>query len=219
MVKRFGKLFIQIAERIFYFIFFLVFTKIMNAICYFDAKLSSRRICGTITFSQKSKTAPVIMNLDLKNFRKNQVHAIHIHEFGNLSKGCHSTGKHFNPDNFVHGLLHKDHHAGDIMSNIETSPVDGSVRIKYKDHRISLFPGKYCILGRAIVIHQYPDDLGDFAKYNTWKYSALKKFAIQRGYNTEMKTHAELLSMIQEQSLQTGNAGGRMTCAVIGIDQ
>tara|TARA_X000000950_G_scaffold289333_1_gene412038 strand:+ start:1120 stop:1701 length:582 start_codon:yes stop_codon:yes gene_type:complete len=192
----------------------------MNAICYFDGKLSPRRICGTITFSQKSKTAPVVMNLDLKNFGKNQVHAIHIHEFGNLSKGCHSTGKHFNPDNFVHGLLHKNHHAGDIMSNIETSPVDGSVRLRYKDQRISLFPGKYCILGRAIVIHEYPDDLGDSDKYTTWTYSALKKFAIQRGYieKEDTKTHAELLSMIQEQSLQTGNAGGRMTCAVIGID-
>lgn len=193
----------------------------MKAICYFDPKLSPQRIHGTISFFQDTPNSPVTMHIDLKNFKKNKIHAIHIHEYGNVSKGCHSTGKHFNPDNFVHGLYHKDHHAGDIMSNIKTDPKNGTVRVKYVDHRISLFPGTHCILGRSIVIHEYPDDLGNSHLYDTWTFQELKNFAKQRGYMKTKKkwTHIELLSHVQQQSLQTGNAGGRMTCAIIGINE
>ena len=191
----------------------------MKAICYFDAKFSPQRIHGNIFFSQECPSSPVIIDIDMKNFKKNQVHAIHIHELGNLTHGCHSTGTHFNPDGFVHGLYHQNHHAGDIMSNISTN--NGRVRITYTDHRISLFPGTYCIIGRSVVIHEYPDDLGNSSIYDHYSFQKLKKFATQRGYmkNKKQWTHSELLSYIKEQSLQTGNAGGRMTCAIIGVDE
>lgn len=192
----------------------------MKAICYFDAKFSPQRISGTIFFSQECPCSPVIIDIDLKNFRKNQVHAIHIHELGNLTHGCHSTGNHFNPDSFVHGLYHKDHHAGDIMSNMKTNN-NGHVRLTYSDHRISLFPGKYCIIGRSVVVHEYPDDLGNYSIYDQYTFRDLKTFAKQRGYMKKNKKwiHSELLSYVKEQSLQTGNAGGRMTCAIIGVNE
>tara|TARA_B100001248_G_C27354766_1_gene443220 strand:- start:335 stop:922 length:588 start_codon:yes stop_codon:yes gene_type:complete len=192
----------------------------MKAICYFDRKLSPQRIYGTIQFSQSNPSSVVQIDIDIKNFKKNKTHAIHIHEFGNLTDGCHSTGTHFNPENHVHGLFHKKHHAGDIMSNLQTDSKNGSVHAKFFDSQISLFPGKCCVIGRSVVIHEYPDDLGNSAIYDDWKYKELKKFAVQRGYikKNQNKSHSELLEKIKKESLLTGNAGGRMTCAIIGID-
>ena len=48
------------------------------------------------------------------------IHAIHIHEFGNLTKGCHSTGGHYNPLNQVHGFEYPRKHVGDLINNIRS---------------------------------------------------------------------------------------------------
>ncbi|KAG9303197.1 hypothetical protein G9A89_000732 [Geosiphon pyriformis] len=81
-------------------------------------------------------------------------HGIHIHELGNLSKGFESTGSHYNPDNSLHGNIESGH-AGDL-GNIEVDEkgwgdlVVESTRLKVWD-----------LIGRAMVISQCEDDLGN----------------------------------------------------------
>ena len=52
-------------------------------------------------------------------------------------------------------LFHR--HAGDL-GNIEATSDKAAVDIT--DKQISLFPGKGCIMGRSVVVHADPDDLG-----------------------------------------------------------
>lgn len=63
----------------------------MNGICVF----TDGKIKGKIEFIQKYREKPVLMKLNLKGFKKEKKkreYAIHIHEYGNLSNGCMSTG-------------------------------------------------------------------------------------------------------------------------------
>ncbi|CDY25459.1 BnaC09g39740D [Brassica napus] len=85
-------------------------------------------------------------------------HGFHIHSFGDTTNGCNSTGPHFNPLNRVHGPPDEvERHAGDL-GNIFAGP-DGVAEISIKDKQIPL-SGQYSILGRAVVVHGDPDDLG-----------------------------------------------------------
>ena len=48
-------------------------------------------------------------------------------------------------------------HAGDL-GNIDA--VNNKAIVDISDKQISLFPGKGCIIGRSVVVHADPDDLG-----------------------------------------------------------
>jgi Cu-Zn family superoxide dismutase len=187
----------------------------MKAICVFSGKIH-----GIIHFEQKTLTDSVNISLDLRGFKKKQTHAIHIHEFGNLSEGCMSTGSHFNPFGYLHGLLHEKHHAGDIMSNIVPNK-KGIVKMHCQDESISLYPTeKNCIIGRSIVIHEFPDDLGDASQYDKMSPKDLLEFVWKRKYIHKKKDfkYEKMKEYCKEQSRLTGNAGGRMTCAIIGFN-
>ncbi|XP_010420550.1 PREDICTED: superoxide dismutase [Cu-Zn] 3 [Camelina sativa] len=85
-------------------------------------------------------------------------HGFHIHSFGDTTNGCISTGPHFNPLNRVHGPPNEEErHAGDLGNILAGS--DGVAEISIKDKEIPL-SGQYSILGRAVVVHTDPDDLG-----------------------------------------------------------
>lgn len=82
-------------------------------------------------------------------------HGFHIHEFGDLTvKECMGCGSHFNPYNKSHGGLRDfNSHAGDL-GNITNG------EIHFRTDKISLFPGKKCVIGRSVIIHSGRDDLG-----------------------------------------------------------
>ncbi|XP_047327677.1 superoxide dismutase [Cu-Zn] 2 [Impatiens glandulifera] len=85
-------------------------------------------------------------------------HGFHIHALGDTTNGCNSTGPHFNPLNKEHGSpTDLVRHAGDL-GNIVAGP-DGVVEVSISDTQIPL-SGHHSILGRAVVVHADPDDLG-----------------------------------------------------------
>lgn len=86
---------------------------------------------------------------------------IHIHEFGDVSsEDCMSTKSHWNPNGMMHGSANSSiRHIGDL-GNVNVS-LDGSGQINLQ-LPADLLPlvGPNSIVGRALVIHEKKDDLG-----------------------------------------------------------
>ena len=83
-------------------------------------------------------------------------HGFHIHEYGDLSKGCESAGAHYDPDGVDHGDIDKGH-VGDLGNVVADD--DGVAKFKIFAHRVDL-SGDRSVVGRAMVIHEDEDDLG-----------------------------------------------------------
>jgi len=147
------------------------------------AILDTKTIKGSVIFTQlKHNTLEIEYNITGLTDGK---HGFHIHQYGDLSDGCNSACAHFNPFNKKHGGLNtKERHAGDLGNIISKKKVATGKLIA---NDLSLSYTKTNILGRMIIIHDKPDDLG-------------------RG-----------VGELKEESEKTGNAGARIACAVIGI--
>ena len=86
------------------------------------------------------------------------LHGFHVHQFGDYSGGCGTTGGHFNPSGKEHGAPNDENrHAGDL-GNIEAD-ANGVAKVDITDCQIPL-SGENSIVGRAIVVHKDVDDLG-----------------------------------------------------------
>ena len=120
--------------------------------------------------------------------RRKCIAGVHIHEFGDTTNGCMSTGPHFNPNGKDHGAPTDENcHAGDLGNVVATA--DGCV-FELEDVQIPL-AGTNSIIGRACVIHELEDDLG-------------------KGDSSEIGTQGKT-------SKTTGNAGARLACGVIAL--
>ncbi|EFJ17252.1 hypothetical protein SELMODRAFT_179079 [Selaginella moellendorffii] len=85
-------------------------------------------------------------------------HGFHLHEFGDTTNGCLSTGAHFNPENKTHGGPNDSvRHAGDLGNVVADDK--GNVDEVIVDSQIPL-SGVNSVIGRALVIHELEDDLG-----------------------------------------------------------
>ncbi len=124
-------------------------------------------------------------------------HGFHIHEYGDLTDGCDSACSHFNPFNTTHGGLDsKVRHEGDLGNIVARG---GRAKGKMLAKKLSLNPSQITsILGRMIIVHQDRDDLG------------------LGGLNSEGEVINE---KVHKESLKTGNAGKRLGCGVIGIQE
>lgn len=109
---------------------------------------------GTILFKQRAGEPTLIVG-EITGLKPGE-HGFHIHEFGDLSKGCESAGGHYNPDGVDHGDLEQGH-VGDL-GNI-TADDNGTARIKLVAKRVDLV-GERSIVGRSVVVHSDEDDLG-----------------------------------------------------------
>jgi Cu-Zn family superoxide dismutase len=70
----------------------------------------------------------------------------------------HITGPHYNPHSKEHGgPSDSERHAGDL-GNIEAD-ARGRAEGEIADHLVKLY-GDYSIVGRALMVHADPDDLG-----------------------------------------------------------
>lgn len=84
-------------------------------------------------------------------------HGFHIHECGDISRGCESLGNHYNPRNTRHGSPENDineRHAGDL-GNIQADP-NGRATFRFIDKVLSVSE----IIGRSVVVTEKPDDFG-----------------------------------------------------------
>ncbi|XP_064543523.1 copper chaperone for superoxide dismutase [Drosophila montana] len=85
------------------------------------------------------------------------LHGFHIHESGDVSKGCASVGNHYNPRNSPHGSPDAGttkRHAGDL-GNIRADET-GRATFRFVDPALEIWD----IIGRAVVITANADDMG-----------------------------------------------------------
>jgi Cu-Zn family superoxide dismutase len=112
---------------------------------------------GVVTFKPVEK-GQVEIEAKLTGLPPNSKHAIHIHQYGDLtSKDGKSAGDHYNPMHHPHGLPETENrHAGDF-GNLETDQ-NGNANFKLTVDNISLAGRLSPIIGRAVVVHAKPDD-------------------------------------------------------------
>jgi len=183
-----------------------------SAIAVFDPRIN-QGIGGSIRF-EATRGNKVRVTFDLYGFQPQAIHAIHIHEFGDLSQGCTSLGGHFNPTGVPHGHGFKGH-AGDLFNNLQAGD-DGRYVLSFLTPLLSVeSTSDSCVVGRSVVIHAHPDDLGNAAMYAQWSTEQLQQRAHVLGY-TVPPTRAALLHKFQSEARTTGNASTRLACAVIG---
>lgn len=112
---------------------------------------------GTLYFEQPDNCPTVKVTGQVSGLKKG-LHGFHIHEFGDNTNGCTSAGPHFNPLGKDHGAPDADvRHIGDL-GNIEAG-ADGVANVNIVDKLIQL-QGPNNIIGRTLVVHADPDDLG-----------------------------------------------------------
>jgi len=112
---------------------------------------------GIVRFEQKHTGGSTSINVEMKGLNPGK-HGFHVHEYGDLSNGCISSGGHYNPFHNNHGgPTDNIRHMGDL-GNI-TVDKDGNVNQTIIDDEITLI-GKYSVVGRSIVVHADIDDLG-----------------------------------------------------------
>lgn len=113
------------------------------------------QITGLVLFRQLGPSSRLEASFELEGFPAEQNtsnRAIHVHEFGDLSRGCESTGPHYNPLGVPH-----PQHPGDFGNFVVR---DGRLR-KYRVTGLAAsLAGPHSILGRAVVVHAGEDDLG-----------------------------------------------------------
>ncbi len=132
--------------------------RVVNAVVVIQPALGSG-ISGTLYFSQNSPYDNVVITGVIRGLPKKSVHALHLQEFGDLTNGCESLGKHFNPFGRTHGGPNSPiKHVGDL-GNI-TSSDKGEATVFIKSNAFSLY-GTLGVVGRSIVIHRNSDDLGN----------------------------------------------------------
>ena len=132
-------------------------SNIVKAICVLHK--NNYGITGIISFKQNLNASRVKISYNIKGLKDGK-HGFHIHEYGDLTDGCTSSCAHFNPFNTTHGgRKSRERHVGDL-GNITSK--NNIAKGSFYDTMISLDVKNICnIIGRSIVIHKDPDDLGN----------------------------------------------------------
>lgn len=113
------------------------------------------QVRGTVQFVPEGGNLKVLANVE--GLEPKSKHGLHIHEFGDCSDPAFkNAGGHYNPTGEPHGAPGKaKHHLGDLGNIV----ADANGKATYE----ITVPGTQTkdagIIGRAVVIHQKPDDL------------------------------------------------------------
>ncbi|CAN1252869.1 Superoxide dismutase [Cu-Zn], chloroplastic [Linum perenne] len=111
---------------------------------------------GVVTLTQEDD-GPTTVNVRITGLTPGP-HGFHLHEYGDTTNGCISTGPHFNPNKLTHGAPEDEiRHAGDLGNIVANA--DGVAEATIVDKQIPL-TGPNAVVGRAFVVHELADDLG-----------------------------------------------------------
>nr|QKY65179.1 ribosomal protein L32 [Passiflora pittieri] len=111
---------------------------------------------GVVSLTQEDD-GPTTVNVRVTGLTPGP-HGFHLHEYGDTTNGCISTGAHFNPNNLTHGAPEDEvRHAGDLGNVVANA--DGVAEATIVDNQIPL-SGSNTVIGRAFVVHELEDDLG-----------------------------------------------------------
>lgn len=111
---------------------------------------------GVVTLTQEDD-GPTSVNVRITGLTPG-LHGFHLHEFGDTTNGCISTGPHFNPNGLTHGAPGDEvRHAGDLGNIVANA--EGIAETTIVDSQIPL-SGPNAVVGRAFVVHELEDDLG-----------------------------------------------------------
>lgn len=125
------------------------------------AFFNENQIKGTVIFEEIKINSKDLVKLcvNLSGFEPNSLHGFHVHEYGDLTKGCATMCDHFNPFNKTHGAPNDiERHVGDL-GNL-CADYNGVVNIEFTDQMIKLRGSETNIIGRGLIIHADPDDCG-----------------------------------------------------------
>ncbi|TRY64268.1 hypothetical protein TCAL_03987 [Tigriopus californicus] len=116
---------------------------------------------GTLYLKQNGPGSAVLLTGYIKGLYEG-AHGFHVHMNGELTNDCKDAGGHFNPFMKNHGNpFSLDRHVGDL-GNIKTFSRYHPTEVFILDKIITLEPGREnSVLGRAIVVHEDVDDLGE----------------------------------------------------------
>merc|ERR1712228_322034 len=115
-----------------------------------------------------------------------------IHEKADFSNGCLSAGPHYNPFGKTHGAPEdEERHVGDLGNIVVDDKGNSSGSMK--DRLVKLF-GPTSVVGRSVMVHADPDDLG-------------------KGDNSQPGPPP----VNGKASKATGNAGARIACGKIEL--
>ncbi|KAL0928429.1 hypothetical protein M5K25_000310 [Dendrobium thyrsiflorum] len=117
----------------------------------------SSRVEGIVTLFQENDGSPTTVKVRVSGLTPDL-----MHDYGDITNGCISTGSHFNPNKMTHGAP-KDNirHAGDLGNIFANS--DGVAEATIVDAQIPL-SGPTAVIGRSFVVHELEDDLGKGGK-------------------------------------------------------
>ncbi|XP_059614693.1 superoxide dismutase [Cu-Zn] isoform X2 [Phlebotomus argentipes] len=99
---------------------------------------------GSVSFRQFSDFDPVIVSINVTGLTPGK-HGVHIHQYGDLTESCKSTGPHFKRS---------------LIGNIEAKE-DGSASVEFASPYLSLC-GPNGIIGRSLVVHEKPIEYNRF---------------------------------------------------------
>lgn len=117
---------------------------------------SGSAISGSATFTQAGNNVRV--HVEVKGATPGD-HGIHVHETGDCTApDAKSAGNHFNPSNAPHGGPGAAPHHGGDFGNLTVGP-DGSASTDITIDGLTVGPGPNSVVGRALVLHEKPDDL------------------------------------------------------------
>ncbi len=146
--------------------------------------------CWALFTSRGYAKSQTRIRLRIDGLAPNSIHAFHIHELGVFNTAvpgrfnCSMAQGHYNPYKVIHGGPRDTvRHVGDL-GNFRVNRY-GVATLDIKNNLVKL-TGQTSVVGRTLVIHEKPDDLG-------------------RG-----------VGALKETSQKVGNAGKRLMCGVIG---
>lgn len=120
------------------------------------ASAQGGRVVGKVTFQQAEGGTNV--RAEVAGLPPNRQFGFHVHDKGDCSApDFMSAAGHFNPETKPHGD-HKtaESHAGDLPNLM--SDGQGMAVLDYTSPKLTVAAGPRSVVGRAVVVHENPDD-------------------------------------------------------------